>query len=111
MLSSVSPVLIVTCFPVPAPVVGVAGEEAGGDTTDGNGEADPIEVTRVVGSGDGVEASMRDVESVVGGRAADAVAKMLLLAAQRLWMCRWTCALVVERKRVERAKRSVVGFM
>lgn len=86
MLFSVSPGLIVTCFPVPAPaeVVGVAGEDE--DPAGGDGEAD-TEVSRVVGRGDGVEASMKEVESVVGGRAAEAVAEVVLLDAQRRWMC------------------------
>jgi hypothetical protein len=38
----------------------------------------------VVGKADGVGASMKDVESVVSGGAAEAEAEIVLLAAQRL---------------------------
>jgi hypothetical protein len=68
----------------------VAGVDDEGDT----------EVTRVLGAGDWV-----------GGRAAEGVAETVLLAAQRRWMGGCNCALVVERKKVESAKRSVVDFM
>lgn len=88
MISSVSPGLIVTCFPVPASaeVDEVAGEgaDAEAEADEAGGDAEPIEVARVVGKADGVGASMKDVESVVSSRAAEAEAETVLLAAQRL---------------------------
>jgi hypothetical protein len=90
---------------------GVAGEDAvAEEAAGGDGEAD-TEVARVDGRGDGVEASIMDVDSVGGGRPAKAVAETVLLDAQRRWMCGWTCAFVVERKRVVSAKRNAMDFM
>ncbi|CAN9308111.1 unnamed protein product [Alternaria alternata] len=67
-------------------VDGVAGEgaDAEAEADEAGRDAEPIEVARVVGKADGVGASMKDVESVVSSRAAEAEAETVLLAAQRL---------------------------